>query len=269
MDSLFQRKKRNNIYKKIKVKNMTSKVSKPVDNSKIVLPGELVQKGIDYLAGQGTYRDGESIKSKYLGILKKQDYSLRVIPLSGEYVPAVGDFVIGEIEFVSFMSWKIYLSDAYKATLPVSMVDKFIEKGEDLSNHYKRGDLVFVRIDSISRDMDITLSMKDRNARKLFGGRIIRITSAKVPRVIGKKGTMVGIIKEKTGCTITVGQNGLIWVKGENEDLVAEAIDMIDKHSHESGLTDRVAKYLDSKLAKTTKTAAKTTKKAAKDNGDE
>ena len=247
------------------VKKMTTNTSKPVDNSKIVLPGEIVQKGIDYLAGQGTYRDGEFIMSKYLGILKKQDYSLRVIPLSGEYVPAVDDFVIGEIEFVSFMSWKIYISDAYKATLPVSMVDKFIEKGEDLSNHYKRGDLVFLKIDSISRDMDITLSMKDRNARKLFGGRVIRITSAKVPRVIGKKGTMVSIIKEKTGCNITVGQNGLIWVKGEHEDLVAEAIDMIDKHSHESGLTDRVSKYLDSRL---TKTNAKKTKEEKTSKGD-
>lgn len=247
---------------------MKTNVNKPDENSKIVLPGELVQKGIDYLAGQGTYRDGDEIRSKYLGILRKQDYSVRVIPLSGKYVPEIGDFVIGEIEYVSFMNWKVHISSAYKATLPVSMVDKYIEKGDDLSNHYKRGDLIFLKIDSISRDMDITLSMKDRNTRKLFGGRIISITPAKVPRVIGKKGTMVSIIKNKTGCSITVGQNGLIWIKGEHEDLVADAIEMIEKHSHESGLTDRVSKYLDSKLKNAKDTAVKKPVKSVKNEVD-
>ena len=231
------------------VKNMNESTTKPKDNnSRLVLPGELVQQGIDFLAGQGTYRDNKDIRSKYLGILKKQEHSVRVIPLSGKYMPEVGDFVLGEVEYVSFSSWRLNINSPYNATLPLSAVNEFIERGADLSNYYKRGDLLLVKIESLSKDMDVTVNMKDRNSRKLYGGRIITITPAKVPRVIGKRGTMVSIINNKTNCLITVGQNGLIWTKGKHEDLVAEAIQMIEKHSHESGLTDRVSAFLDERL---------------------
>jgi len=39
--------------------------------------------------------------------------------------------------------------------------------------------------------------MEDRRCRKLRGGRIIQIYPSKVPRVIGKKGTMVKQIKKR------------------------------------------------------------------------
>jgi exosome complex component RRP4 len=211
----------------------------------IVLPGDIVHTGIDFLAGQGTYRDNDTVKSKYLGILRKQEHSVKVIPLSGKYVPEVGDFVIGEVDFVNVFSWKIIISSAYTATLPLSEVQEFIEKGSDLSRYYKRGDLIFAKISSVSVERDIVLSMKDRSARKLYGGRVIKITSNKVPRVIGRKGTMVNTIKDKTGCIITVGQNGFIWVKGENTNVVAKAIEMIENQSHEAGLTDKVSGCVD------------------------
>jgi len=92
------------------------------------------------------------------------------------------------------------------------------------------------------------LSMKGPGLRKLGKGRIIEIGSTKVPRVIGKKGSMISLIKEYTGVRISVGQNGKVWLSADDpvKELKAiEAIRLIEKESHTSGLTDRVKEFLE------------------------
>ena len=57
---------------------------------------------------------------------------------------------------------------------------------------------------------------------------------------------MIKIIKDETGCNITVGQNGYVWIKGdkvENELLAKKAINFITEKSFMSGLTDEVIKW--------------------------
>ena len=86
---------------------------------------------------------------------------------------------------------------------------------------------------------------RQSRSRKLIGGRIMKITPSKVPRVIGKAGSMIELIKDKTKCQIIVGQNGVIWLKGENEGLAAKTIYKIERESHTTGLTDKITAYLD------------------------
>ena len=67
-----------------------------------------------------------------------------------------------------------------------------------------------------------------------------------VPMVIGKEGSMIKLIKDETGCNITVGQNGFVWIKGdsvENELLAKKAVLFIVEKSFVSGLTDEVTKW--------------------------
>jgi exosome complex component RRP4 len=73
-----------------------------------------------------------------------------------------------------------------------------------------------------------------------------------VPRVIGKKGSMIKLLKQMTKCEITVGQNGNIWIKGERqmEDIVERAIFKIDQEAHIPGLTDRIKKILETELSR-------------------
>ena len=88
--------------------------------------------------------------------------------------------------------------------------------------------------------------MKSRGLGKLEGGMIIKINSKKVPRVIGKEGSMVSLIKNKTNCNITVGQNGFIWIKGdkiEDELLAKKAIMFVVEKSYISGLTKKVEEF--------------------------
>jgi len=88
------------------------------------------------------------------------------------------------------------------------------------------------------------LTMKEPMARKLKGGVTIRITPSKVPRLIGKEGSMINTIKEKTGTVIRVGQNGVVWISGEKVDKAIKAIKMIEEKSHIIGLTEEISKLL-------------------------
>jgi exosome complex component RRP4 len=81
---------------------------------------------------------------------------------------------------------------------------------------------------------------------KIEDGMIIEVNPYKVPRVIGKEGSMIKMIKDETNCNITVGQNGFVWIKGdkiEDELLAKKAILFVTEKSFISGLTDEVIKF--------------------------
>jgi len=104
------------------------------------------------------------------------------------------------------------------------------------------------RITNVTKSKMVDLTMKGPGLRKLTGGRLITVNPAKVPRVVGKKGSMVTMIKDYTGCHIIVGQNGRIWISGKtphDEWLASEAISMIDRLAHISGLTEKVKDFLE------------------------
>ncbi len=217
---------------------------------RIVVPGEEIVDDVNVLAGHGTYRVGSRVYSKYVGVVEKRGSVISVIPLAGKYIPEVGDYVIGEVAQVSFSTWKVDIGASYDAILPLTEVKEFIERGEDLAKYYKRGTIILARVDKVTQDMNIQLSMKDRRSRRLVGGRIVDITPSKVPRLIGRNGTMINTIKQKTGCHIIVGQNGRVWISGEHEEVAARAIELVNRHAHEKGLTDRVTQFIEEELEK-------------------
>ena len=93
----------------------------------------------------------------------------------------------------------------------------------------------------------IDLTIKSRGLGRIDEGLIIKINPNKVPRVIGKQGSMVTMIKQATGCQIIVGQNGVIWLEGspQGEIVAVKTIEKIEQESHISGLTERVQKFLE------------------------
>ena len=132
-----------------------------------------------------------------------------------------------------------------------STVDKMIGGvAGGLAEYFDIGDMIACKVESIKRK-GVDLTIKGRELGRLEGGIIISINSNKVPRVIGKEGSMVKIIKDATGCDITVGQNGIVWIRGENienEIIAKEAILYITAHSFVNGLTDKVQEWLNNKL---------------------
>ncbi len=229
-------------------------MSKLIFNEKdIVIPGEILAEGMDYLPGYNTYREDDKIISKIMGVVNLSGRAIKITPLSGPYVPKPRDKIIGTIIDIAMSGWRLDTNTAYSAMLNIKdATTRFVKKGEDLSKILAIGDPVVVKIERVTSQNLIDVTMKEPGLRKLVGGRIIKINSQKVPRVIGREGSMVTLIKNKTGCEITIGQNGLVWIKGspEMELLVEKTIKLIEEKAHLSGLTEKIGEFLSKETGK-------------------
>lgn len=215
----------------------------------IAVPGETIAKGMDYLPAYGTYRDGDNIIAGKLGLIGIDGRLVKVIPLSGRYVPKNGDVIIGKVIDITFSGWRIDTNSAYSAMLSLKDgTSDFVERGADLTRYYNIGDYVMVKIINVTSQKLVDLTMRGPGLRKLEGGRIIKVACTKVPRIIGKQGSMIKMLKDATGCRILVGQNGIVWIHGEPEMEVktVETIRKIESEAHIAGLTDSIKEYLDS-----------------------
>ena len=184
---------------------------------KLVIPGEIIVKGREYLPGENTEKKNDEIVSLRFGVSEEQDKLVKVIPVSGPFQPRRGNVVIGQVVNILSSGWFVDIETPENAFLPVSEFPRYVNKGE-LGDALELGSIVVAKIVNIDK-RGIDLTLRDRGGLgKVEDGMIIKINSNKVPRVIGKEGSMINLIKEETGCDITVGQNGIIWIGGENTE---------------------------------------------------
>lgn len=212
----------------------------------IVVPGEKIVSGGNYLPGEGTRKEGESILADRYGLASEQDRMIKVIPLSGTYYPRSGNVIIATVRDIAFNGWMLDINAPYGGFLSVMECQRFLDRNE-LSDFLAIGDVLACKVYSVKRK-GIDVTIKGRGLGKLDSGLIVKINSNKVPRVIGKEGSMINLIKEKTGCNIIVGQNGIIWISGEDieSELKAKAaIMLITEKSFVDGLTEEVKDFLE------------------------
>ncbi|MCD6410099.1 MAG: S1 RNA-binding domain-containing protein [Candidatus Verstraetearchaeota archaeon] len=213
-----------------------------------VVPGELLAEG-NYMAGSNVYRVGNKFFSSSVGLAELKDRTVTVIALSGCYIPRPADLVIGEIVEVSMASWMVDINSPYQAILFAS---EFLSKPlnplkEDPRRYLDVGDMVIAKVLNFDRTKNPSLTAKEKGLGKITKGIVVEIDVTKIPRVIGRRGSMVSMLKKETGCEIIVGQNGRIWISGktrEDEMIVMEAIKKIEREAHTSGLTDRVRELI-------------------------
>lgn len=223
-----------------------------VEDKTIVTPGEELAEGMDFLPAEGTFRDNNKIISSGLGLMNINGRVIKTIPVAGRYAPKKGDTIIAKVTNILMSGWILDIDSAYSAVLSVKEAKDFIRRDEDLTRYYSIGDYILTNIVMVTSQRLVDASMKGPGVRKLIGGRIIKVNPHKVPRIIGKKGSMVSMIKQATDSNITVGQNGLVWISGspENEIIVVKTIKKIEQEAHISGLTDRVKIFLEKETNK-------------------
>jgi len=211
---------------------------------RIVVPGELIIEDETCLPGELTEKRDGKIYSLIFGLAEEQNNLIKVIPLSGAYSPRRGNVVIGKVENLLSSGWLIDIGTPDSAFLSVAEVPRYVNK-DALDEVLDIGDIVIAKIWSISK-RGIDLSLKSRGLGKVEEGMIFEVNANKVPRIIGKEGSMIKIIKDNTGCNITVGQNGMILIEGEKieDELYAKkAILHVCDKSYMSGLTDEITKW--------------------------
>ena len=226
-----------------------------VKDKDIAVPGEVLAVGMESFPGIGTYREGENIIAAQLGLVQLEGRTIKLISLSGRYIPKKYDTIICNVIDVNMSGWRLETNSAYSAMLSMKeATSEFIARGADLTKIYSIGDNLVCKIVNVTSQKLVDVTMKGMGLRKLTDGRIINVSSQKVPRIVVKQGSMVSMIKDATGCNISVGQNGLIWINGtpDGELLAVKAIRKIEVESHLTGLTDSVKEFLDKNKVKTT-----------------
>ena len=220
-----------------------------IKEREIVIPGQKLAEGMDFLPSDGTLREKDNIISTHIGLVDVKGRIVKVIPLNGRYIPKVGDVVIGKINEIGMSNWRIDIGWAFFAGLRISEAsNEYIPADAPLSRYFDVGETVACKIVKISGTKFVDVTMKGPGLGKLGNGRVIQCNPTKVPRIIGRKGSMIHLLKDASGCRITVGQNGAVWISGSSPDkelLVEKTIKMIEERSHESGLTETISKHLE------------------------
>ncbi len=225
---------------------------------KIVVPGETIkvysqrgkEEGFIFRIGKGNY------VFTHLGVAHIQNKKVDLIPYKNVYIPKIGDYVIGFVVSYAPNGWILEIGSYTKAFLPANEVvkeGKFDPKKVELGKYLKLGDALGALILDMNRFSNIILTLKPikegvnpRHLGRLTGYYMIKVHTTKLPRIIGKKGSMVKIIKKKIDGDLIIAQNGVIMYKGEYENflILKRILNIIIQYTYASGLTGRIAELL-------------------------
>jgi exosome complex component RRP4 len=217
----------------------------PDDRRTIVIPGQILGDTQTKRAGRGTFIENGKILSQLLGVLNEYGNNIQVVPVKGRYAPIEGDFIIGVVEEAMQSSWLVDINAPSPALLHQNEVPWNVDFG-DTERFLNKGDSIMAKVLSVDDQKKLQITLNDRNLYKIKGGFITEVEPTRVPRIIGKKGSMIAIIKKYIRCRIFVGQNGRIWIDGDTDAIekVLNVIQIIEKESTSYGLTNRIESLL-------------------------
>lgn len=195
---------------------------------KVVVPGELISAERKKL-GSNVYVANGKIYAKVLGVNDDEDDNASVVALEGKYLPRRDDVIIGVVTRVVMAGYGVNLNSAADSFIPAKAV----------RDQLKLGDVVMAKIEDVNELREAELAYP----RRLMGGEVIEIIPVRSPRLIGKSGSMLELLRKGTGCELVVGKNGRIWAKNGNMDLLKKVITFIEENAYKSNLTNALQDY--------------------------
>lgn len=217
------------------------------ENRDLVIPGDVLFEG-RIRTGDNTYRHEGKISASRVGLVNYSREMVSVIALEAGFSPLSGDLVIGDVADIELGRWLVDIDTSTNAILNVpDAIDAPFRSDIVMPDILDVGDTIVAKIVDMDRRKTPILGILGRGLGKVNEGFIIRLTPSKIPRLIGKKGSMVNMILHQTGCEIVIGQNGRILINGrtrEQEEMAVSVIRKVEREAHISGLTNRVQEYL-------------------------
>jgi exosome complex component RRP4 len=217
-----------------------------------VIPGEVVARG-SLRADLNTMRVGDKIVATRVGMAEVGHDVVRVIALSGPYIPRVDDLVVAKIIDYSAFAWEADMNSCFFGILPAASVfgRDFSPAKDSLTDKLSVGDVIAAKVIAFDRTRDPLLSISGPGLGRVPRGQVVKISPAKVPRLIGKKGSMIKTIEAGSKCRMLIGQNGVVVIVGSPEDTLRAigAINMVEEEAHSADLIEKVQQYLGMPIA--------------------
>jgi len=197
----------------------------------LVVPGQIIAEGDDFLRGHGTYVEskkqkdggGERLVASVAGRIERVNKLVSVIPVSSSvYRGHVGDLVIGRITSVQNTRWRVLLGEnaGKLAQLPLSGVHlpggvqrmRTQQDSREMRKLFQEGDLVCAEVHNVGNNTnDNSISLHTRSLvryGKLENGCLIVVPPSLVPR---RKNHFV--VMAKNTISLVLGNNGYIWIQ--------------------------------------------------------
>ncbi|MEZ0393912.1 MAG: exosome complex RNA-binding protein Rrp4 [Desulfurococcaceae archaeon] len=229
-----------------------------VADRQIVRPGDVLAVVEDEEVKYARYPDkhvfimNSKVYADVVGLASIGEGSVSVIPLEGTYIPRKDDLVIGVVTGVGITAWILDINSPYKAVLPgEDVVEGFNPAVHELRGYLDLGDYVLAKVAEFDRTRDPLLTIRGKGLGKIIDGTVVKVRASKVPRLIGRKGSMYNLLTSATGCDITIAQNGLVRLKCNDErtiETLVKAIRIIESKSHIRGLTEEIKAFLEREL---------------------
>lgn len=214
---------------------------------KYVIPGEVVARG-NVRADLNVMRVNDQLIATRVGMAEIGHDVVRVIPLSGPYIPRIDDLVVGKVIDYSAFAWEADINSCFFGILPAASVfgRDYSPAKDSLTDKLRIGDMIAARVIAFDRTRDPLLSISGPGLGRIPRGQVAKISPAKVPRLIGKKGSMIKTIEAGTKSRMLIGQNGIVVIVGAPDDTIRaiKAINLVEEEAHSADLTERVQAML-------------------------
>ncbi|MEM0340205.1 MAG: exosome complex RNA-binding protein Rrp4 [Acidilobaceae archaeon] len=217
---------------------------------KMVFPGEEVDARAQAKQPYVIQVDKTKVATVLGMIVEREGGEIGFVVLSSVYVPEPGDIVIGLVESFGLTYWQVDISSPYTAIL---LAQDLLGRSpnpasDDLSKLLRPGDYIKAKVSLFDKTRQPLLTVQGEDLGKITSGTVIEIQHNKIPRVIGKKRSMLTLLEEKTECKIYPAVNGRIHIEcpsSAHEIVAITAIKFIEKEAHTSGLTERVSRLIE------------------------
>jgi len=213
-----------------------------VREREVVTPGQLLADEAR-VAGAFTYINGGKVYAAVAGLIQIKDSKVNIMPAKSPYKPSESDHVVGIIRDCK--------PNHYEVDLGWHLVGFLPNPGRRSKLRLQIGDVIYTQV-KYSGVRGVFLEGGQKLVR-IDHGLLIRVSPVKIPRIIGKRGSMLNILAGESGCKLHIGRNGLIAIVGdtpEKEFVVASAIRMIEEESHVPGLTERVTHHIRKRMVR-------------------
>ena len=196
---------------------------------KIVIPGDIVTEERKRL-GIHVFVENGKIYSDCLGITNTESETASVIPLEGKYIPYSGDLIVGIVKSEKHSVYEVDINSIYSSYMSKREIRETLKVGAILS----------AKVDSVNEVNEASIS----DIRIFYGGEIVEVSPVKVPRLIGKNGSMLNVLKSGTQSSLLIGRNGRVWAKNGNIELLKIAIKKIEAEAHLGNLTNKMEEFM-------------------------
>ena len=119
-----------------------------------VIPGDKIAEG-NFRPLINVIKSGNGLIATRIGIAETGRDGVKVIPLSGVYIPRVNDLSDRQGRDHSSLSWEVDINSCFSAHLPAQDVfgRDFSPARDDMTKHFAIGDIITARIIAFDRDV--------------------------------------------------------------------------------------------------------------------